>query len=296
LISDRGVCTAMAEPDLRVDPLTGAHVVVTPWRQHRPNLPDGQCPFCPGGLEAPEPYETKYIPNRWPGLPGGRAEVVLHSPEHNSSFPSMGPEGAARVVELWSERTAVLGAREDVGYVYVFENRGRLIGATIDHPHSQILAFGLVPPIPRAELAQDTCSLCRDPDDELIVTRHSEWLATVPWAPSWPYEIVIFPRSHVADLPVAGPQLRAGLGTILVDVIRRLEPLFGADSPYMLWIHQRPADGNDWPAAHLHLHVAPVMRGPGVMRHLSSAELGAGMLFNSVDPSLAAVQLRNPNR
>jgi UDPglucose--hexose-1-phosphate uridylyltransferase len=208
----------------------------------------------------------------------------------------MGPEGAARVVELWSERTAVLGAREDVGYVYVFENRGRLIGATIDHPHSQILAFGLVPPIPRAELAQDTCSLCRDPDDELIVTRHSEWLATVPWAPSWPYEIVIFPRSHVADLPVAGPQLRAGLGTILVDVIRRLEPLFGADSPYMLWIHQRPADGNDWPAAHLHLHVAPVMRGPGVMRHLSSAELGAGMLFNSVDPSLAAVQLRNPNR
>jgi UDPglucose--hexose-1-phosphate uridylyltransferase len=233
-----------------------------------------------------------YIPNRWPGLPGGRAEVVLHSPEHDSSFQSMGRERAVRVVELWSQRTAVLGAREDVGYVFVFENRGRLIGATIDHPHSQVLAFGLIPPIPAAELAHGTCSLCRYPDDELIVTRHSEWLASVPWAPSWPYEILIFPRSHVADLPAAGAQLRAGLGAILVEIMTRLEALFGRGTPYMLWIHQRPTDGNDWPAAHLHLHVAPVMRGPGVMRHLSSAELGAGILFNSIDPGQAATKLR----
>ena len=282
----------MGEPDLRIDPLTGAHVIVTPWRQHRPNLPDGQCPFCPGGLEAPEPYEVMCIPNRWPGLPGGRAEVVLHCPEHDSSFRSMGCRGAVRVVELWSDRTAVLGTREDVGYVFVFENRGRLIGATIDHPHSQILAFGLIPPIPAAELAQQTCDLCHDPNDELIVTRHSGWLASVPWAPSWPYEMVISPRAHVADLPAAGPRSRAELGVIMVECMVRLEALFGSGAPYMLWVHQRPTDGNDWPTAHLHLHLAPVMRGPGVVRHLSSAELGAGMLFNSVDPGQAAAKLR----
>jgi UDPglucose--hexose-1-phosphate uridylyltransferase len=235
---------------------------------------------------------VKYIPNRWPGLPGGRAEVVLHSQDHGSSFQLMGIERAARVVELWSARTAVLGAREDVGYVFVFENRGRLIGATIDHPHSQILAFGLVPPIPAAELSQGICDLCRDPDDELVVTRHSSWLASVPWAPMWPYETVIFPRSHVADLPTAGSQSRAELGAILVESMIRLETLFEPGTPYMLWIHQRPTDGNDWPAAHLHLHLAPVMRGPGVIRHLSSAELGAGILFNSVDPGEAAAQLR----
>jgi UDPglucose--hexose-1-phosphate uridylyltransferase len=286
----------VGEPDLRIDPLTGAYVIVTPWRQHRPNLPEGQCPFCPGGLEAPEPYDVMCIPNRWPGLPGGRAEVVLHCPEHDSSFQSMGGGGAARVVELWSERTAALGAREDVDYVFVFENRGRLIGATIDHPHSQILAFGLVPPIAAAELAQEKCDLCRDPDDKLIITRHSEWLGSVPWAPSWPYEMVIFPRDHIADLPAAGPRLRAGLGTILVECMVRLEALFGPGTPYMLWIHQRPTDGNDWPGAHLHLHLAPVMRGPGVVRHLSSAELGAGILFNSVDPGQAAAKLRQLGR
>jgi UDPglucose--hexose-1-phosphate uridylyltransferase len=282
----------MGEPDLRIDPLTGAHVIVTPWRQHRPILPGGQCPFCPGGLEAPEPYDVRYVANRWPGLLGGRAEVILHSPDHDSSFPLMGPDGAARVVELWSARTEALGERQDVDYVFVFENRGRLIGATIDHPHSQIMGFGLVPPIPGTELAQPICDLCRDPDDELVVTRQSGWLAIVPWAPSWPYEILIFPRGHVADLPAAGPELRAGLAAILLECLVRLEALFGLGTPYMLWIHQRPTDGKDWPTAHLHLHIAPVMRSPGAVRYLSSAELGAGMLFNSVDPGQAAAELR----
>lgn len=282
----------MSEPDLRIDPLTGAHVIVTPWRQHRPHLPEGQCPFCPGGLEAPGPYEVMHIPNRWPGLQGGRAEVVLHSPEHGSSFQSMGSEKAVRVVEIWSARTAALGARDDVDYVFIFENRGRLVGATIDHPHSQILAFSLIPPIPSAELAQPACDLCSDLDDDLLVNRHAEWLAMVPWAPSWPYETLIFPRDHIADLPSAGPVLRAGLGSILVECMIRLESLLGGGTPYMLWVHQRPADGNDWPNAHLHLHLAPLMRDPGAVRHLSSAELGAGILFNSVDPSQAAAKLR----
>src|SRR6266567_3335771 len=224
----------MSETDLRIDPLTGAWVVVTPWRQHRPNLPDGLCPFCPGGLEAPGPYDVLHIPNRWPGLPDGCHEVILHSPDHDSSFPALGGYRSDRVVELWSARTAVLGSREDVGYVFVFENRGRMIGTTIDHP-----------------------------------------------------------RSHVADLPTAGPQLRTGLGMILVDSLTRLERLLGPDAPYMLWIHQRPAGRDDWPTAHLHLHLAPVLRAPGVSRHLAAAELGAGVFFDPVDPQEAAAQLRS---
>src|ERR1035441_8104279 len=54
----------MSDADLRIDPLTGAYVVAPPWRQQRPNRPDGLCPFCPGGLEAPEPYDVRHFPNR----------------------------------------------------------------------------------------------------------------------------------------------------------------------------------------------------------------------------------------
>jgi UDPglucose--hexose-1-phosphate uridylyltransferase len=281
----------MTETDLRIDPLTGAHVVVTPWRQHRPNRPDGLCPFCPGGLETPGPYDVRCIPNRWPALPGGCHEVILHSPEHDSSFPILGECRSARVVELWSARTAALGSRPDVRYVFVFENRGRPIGTTIDHPHSQIMAFADIPPIPKSELSESYCNLCKEFDDKLIITRRSGWQASVPWAPSWPYEMLIYPHSHVADLPRAGPRLRTGLAAILVDTLTRLEHLFGRGAPYMLWIHQQPTTGEDWPAAHLHAHLAPIQRAPGVIRHLAAAELGAGVFFDPVDPREAAAQL-----
>jgi UDPglucose--hexose-1-phosphate uridylyltransferase len=283
----------VSDADLRIDPLTGASVMVTPWRQQRPNLPEGRCPFCPGGLEAPEPYDVRHIPNRWPALPDGRHEVILHTPDHCSSFPALGEERSARVVELWSARTAVLGSRDDVAYVFVFENRGRLIGSTIEHPHSQIMAFGTIPPVPAAELSASTCHLCPDPDDDLLVTRRAGWQAAVPWAPSWPYELLISPRGHVADLLAAGPELRQGLAVILVDVLTRLERLLGPDAPYMLWAHQRPNDGGDWPAAHLHLHLAPALRAPETLRHLASAELGAGVFFDPVDPRQAAAEWRS---
>ena len=116
----------------------------------------------------------------------------------------------------------------------------------------------------------------------------------MPWAPSWPYELLLYPRDHVADLPAAGPRLRAGLGAMLVDAITRVERLLGRGAPYMLWVHQRPARPGDWPAAHLHLHLAPALRAPGVARHLAAAEFGAGVFFDPVDPRQAAAQLRAP--
>jgi UDPglucose--hexose-1-phosphate uridylyltransferase len=284
----------VTDAELRIDPLTGAQVVVTPWRQQRPNLPGGPCPFCPGGLEAPEPYDVRYIKNRWPALPDGRHEVVLHAPEHCSSFPDLGEDRSARVVDLWSARTATLGSRPDVAYVFVFENRGRQIGSTIEHPHSQVMAFSSIPPIPAAELSAATCYLCSSPAGDLLVTRRSGWQAAVPPAPSWPYELLIYPQAHIADLPAAGPELRAGLAAMLVDVLTRLDKLLGPDPPYMLWAHQRPTDGADYPAAHLHLHLAPALRAPGVTRHLASAELGAGVFFDPVDPRQAAARWRAP--
>jgi UDPglucose--hexose-1-phosphate uridylyltransferase len=225
-------------------------------------------------------------------LPGGRHEVVVHSPDHDCSFPSLGVTGTARVIELWSARTAALAAREDVGYVFVFENRGRAVGATIDHPHSQILAFDMVPPIPAAELSRAACELCQAADNQLTVARHGQWQAQVPWAPSWPYEMLILPHDHVADLPSASQRLRSELAAILVTCLTGVERLFGNGAPYMLWIHQRPATGHDWPAAHLHLHLAPLLRGPGTIRHLAAAEQGAGVFFDPVDPAAAAAQLK----
>ena len=98
--------SADPRPKLRHDQRSGARVWVVGDRQQRPNLPSSSCPFCPGGLEAPEPYEVRWFPNRWPPLEGDRCEVLLFCPEHGGSLAGLGCERVRRVVDLWAERTA----------------------------------------------------------------------------------------------------------------------------------------------------------------------------------------------
>lgn len=276
--------------DLRRDPLSGRRTVVVGSRQGRPNLPSAGCPFCVGGLEAPEPYEVKWFPNRWPAMPDARCEMVLYTPDHDAEFWTLGTEGARRVVDLWAERTAELGARDDVDYVLVFENRGPEVGATIPHPHGQIYAYPEVPPEPLRELVDGVLEPALVPD-ELVVSERGDWRAWVPAAASWPYELLVAPRTEVPDLP--DPRCdRDGLAAVLVDALARLDQVFDAPMPYMMWIHQRPTDGGVWPGARLHLHVSPLYRAPGVQRFVASAELGAGIYFNPVVPGDAAAALR----
>ena len=279
--------------DLRHDGLTGATTVVTGSRQARPNLPSTGCPFCVGGLEAPEPYDVRWFTNRWPAIPDGRAEVLLYTPHHEGTWSSRGVDGARRVVDLWAERTAAQGARDDVAYVLPFENRGPEVGATIAHPHGQLYAFPTVPPAARVELDHGSCALCAEPPtEELVVARSGGWTAAVPVAATWPYELRFAPAAHVPDLVTADDGERDDLAALLVDVLGRLDRRFEAPMPFMLWVHQRPTDGGDWPAAHLHVHVAPLLRSAGVPRFVAAGELGSGVFFNPVVPEAAAEELR----
>jgi UDPglucose--hexose-1-phosphate uridylyltransferase len=303
------------DPELRLDPLTGEWVTIVGHRQARPNLPDARCPFCVGGLEAPDPYDVHAFPNRWPAMtpgppaaPGtgagplaaparGAAEIVLYTPDHDASLASLGPTGVRRVIDLWAERTAELLARPEVRYVLVFENRGREVGATIDHPHGQIYAFGFVPPVPARELevaASDGCPLCAETEREAtdgtrVVFDDGAWLAWVPFASGWPYGLVVAPRRHVDGIPALDGAGRDGLAAALADVLARYDRLFDAPFPYMLWIHQQPGEVH----AHLHVHLAPPLRAPETMRFVAAGELGSGTLFNPIVPEVAAAALRD---
>jgi len=280
----------------RRDPLTGDLAFVVPKRQGRPNLPASGCPFCVGGLEAPEPYDVFAFTNRWPALSDGRAEVVLYTPDHDATFWSLGRKGARKVVDLWAERSAVLGARHDVAYVLVFENRGPEVGATIAHPHGQIYAYDVVPPRPLVELQRhDPAAFALEApgvSGERLVTEIGGWRAWVPWAPTWSYELLLAPTDPVPDLPSLDDAGRDDLAALLVDVLTRYDLVFDEPMPYMLWIHQRPFDGGDWPGARVHLHLAPSRRGPATQRFVAAAELGAHVYFNPVDPDDAAAALR----
>jgi UDPglucose--hexose-1-phosphate uridylyltransferase len=275
--------------DLRVDPHSGALTFVVGGRQDRPNLPNSVCPFCPGGLEAPETYDVRWFPNRWPPLPDGRCEIVLYTPRHDATFWALGEAGAVRVIDLWAERTAALGALADVAYVLVFENRGPEVGSTITHPHGQIYAFDFVPDVPLRELDR---GLSFGPPGERLVATEAGWHAWVPEAPTFPYALLLVPDEEIPDLPSLSPPGRRALARLLIDVLARLDRLFAAQTPYMLWIHQRPFDGGNWPQARLHVEIVTPWRASGVARYVAAGELGSGVFWNPVAPEDAAQALR----
>ncbi len=281
--------SADGDGDVRVDVQTGARIFIVASRQERPNLPELTCPFCVGGLEAPEPYEVRWFPNRWPAMTDGRCEVVLYTQEHDATFWSLGVTGARKVIDLWAERSAALGARPDVDYVLVFENRGAEVGATIGHPHGQIYAFDFVPDVPARELRRGRPT--GDPRQRIVATA-SGWKASVPEAPTFPYALVLCPDADVPDLPSLDDPGRDGLARLLVDVLARLDRVFGAPTPYMLWIHQRPFDSGEWPYAKVHVEIVSPWRAAGVPRYVAAGELGSGVFFNPVSPEDAARALR----
>lgn len=286
--------------ELRWDALAGRWVGIAGARQGRPNRPADDCPFCVGGLEAPEPYEVKAFPNRWPMFsPGapvrlagqtvpavGASEIVLYSPDHDASLASLSVADVRRVVDLWAERTAALQARDEVEYVLIFENRGADAGATIPHPHGQIYAFPFVPPVParEAELARrHGCALCAEEPGERLISELGDWRAWVPFASAHPYGLLLAPVGHLRDLPSLTDESRDALAAILVDSLGRLDRMFDLPFPYMLWIHQ---------GVHLHVHVAPPRRSAETLRYVAAGELGSGTLMNPVPPEVAADALR----
>ncbi|MGI9578935.1 MAG: DUF4931 domain-containing protein [Microthrixaceae bacterium] len=278
--------------DHRTDPLTRAQSVVVPSRQKRPNLPNSGCPFCPGGLEAPEgTYDVKWFPNRWPAMPENRCEMVLYTPDHDRAFWQLSVSEARKVVDLWAERTRTLGERDDVAYVLVFENRGPDVGATIAHPHGQIYAYGEVPPQPLRELVDGVLEVPAA-GDELIVASHGPWVGWVPRAATWPYELLLADAAGHGALCDEGLD-RDGLALLLIDVLARLDQVAEGEMPYMMWVHQRPTNGEAFATQPVHVHIAPLLRSPGTPRFVAAAELGSHLYFNPVDPSAAAAELRD---
>lgn len=276
--------------ELRLDPTLGTAVHVVRTRQKRPNLPSSGCPFCVGGREAPEPYGVHWFTNRWPAMDGERCEVILYTPQHDASFWSLGVDGARKVIDLWADRTRELGARDDVDYVLVFENRGPEVGATIAHPHGQIYAYDHVPSRQRRRLdagwQPDPA-----PGDRLIV-EHEGWSAYVPYAPTFPLAVDIAPQHHLRDLPSMCDRDRDGLATILVDTLARLDRMYDVPLPYMMWLNQRPtvpagADDDAW----FGIEIVSPWRSSGVQRFIAAAEVASEEFFNPVIPEDVAARL-----
>ena len=276
--------------DLRTDPTHGTKVHIVGSRQNRPvlanNVDAQSCPFCVGGLEAPGHYDVHLFPNRWPAMPDERCDVLLYSPDHTASWSSMAVDHIEKIVALWAERTAEQSLRDDVACVFIFENRGAELGATIEHPHGQIYAFDHMPIRSGERLSWKPPS-----QSDLVVTGNDHWSCAVPPASAYPVALEMWPTSRVSDLMSMSVDQRQGLATLLNDVMSRLDQLFSSPLPYMLWINQRDFSSTIEPSHWLHIEIVSPWRGKNLMRYIAAAEVGTGEYFNPMKPESLAAQL-----
>jgi UDPglucose--hexose-1-phosphate uridylyltransferase len=204
----------------------------------------------------------------------------------------------------WADRSAALAALPGVEQVYCFENRGQEIGVTLTHPHGQIYAYPFVTPRTSRMLAmagQYRREAGRNLFDDVVAAELSggsrvvlageHWVAFVPHAAHWPYEVHLYPRRRVPDLQGLGPAERGEFCDVYLDVLRRFDRLFGVPAPYISAWHQAPVRAGRAEFA-LHLELFTIRRAAGKLKYLAGSESGMGAFTSDIAPEAAAAVLR----
>jgi UDPglucose--hexose-1-phosphate uridylyltransferase len=308
---------------VRRDPLLGDSVAIASHRQGRTyHPPANECPLCPsqGGRlsEIPDSsYDVVVFENRFPSLAGdsGRCEVVCFTSDHDSSFADLTEEQAGLVLEAWTDRTAELSHLPSVEQVFCFENRGEEIGVTLGHPHGQIYAYPFT--TPRTALMLRSLAAHKEAtggqnlfDDvvarelaegDRIVLETESWVAFVPYAAHWPYEVHLYPKRRVPDLLGLDEEARTEFPQVYLELLRRFDRIFGdgePPTPYIAAWHQAPFgalaefEGVSRDDFALHLELFTIRRTSGKLKFLAGSESGMSVFINDVPPEAAAQRLR----
>jgi UDPglucose--hexose-1-phosphate uridylyltransferase len=232
----------------------------------------------PDGAPADSPgWTVRVVPNKFPAIPG--QEVVVHGPAHVETFAALPADVLAATADAWHARREA--HRSEAAWTAVAVNEGPAAGASLDHSHSQIVPFPEIPPVVEAQSAAfaEHCNLCWALGvEDARTVRHADGLRTI--APAWSrfaYELWIAPDAHVA---------RPGwyeLAKAIADAARRLRAVLGADLAWNCVVYAAPSSVDRW---HWHAEVWPRLT------VAASAELGAGVWINIVNPDVAADELR----
>jgi UDPglucose--hexose-1-phosphate uridylyltransferase len=304
------------QPHRRFNPLTREWLLVSPNRTQRPwqgqteatglgNLLqyDPACYMCPGNRRSTGNLNPHYknvfvFDNDYPTLlphaesgkmnqrdllvaesESGICRVMCFSPRHDLTLSAMHEKDLRTIVDCWASQFQELGARREIQYVQIFENRGAMMGASNPHPHCQIWSTASLPEIPQAEQesqaayhqAKHSCLLCdyltiEASEAVRIVVRNEHFLALVPYWAVWPFETMIVSERHLGAIDELTSNERDALGDILRRLTARYDNLFQTSFPYSMGFHQRPTDGQEHPEWHFHGHFFPPLLRSALIR------------------------------
>lgn len=192
--------------------------------------------------------------------------------------------------------------------MFCFENRGAEIGVTLGHPHGQIYGYPFVTPrtelmlrsmeTHRAETGRnlfDDVVAREEKDGSRIVIAAEHWVAFVPYAAHWPYEVHLHPRRRVPDLRELDEAARTEFPQVYLELLRRFDRIFGPGeppTPYISAWHQAPFRAPGREDFGLHLELFTIRRTSGKLKFLAGSESGMNVFINDVPPEAAAQRLR----
>lgn len=330
-IDTRKLDSRSPTPLMRMDVLTGEWVSIAAHRQDRAFLPaKDRDPLAPqtaqNESEIPDCYDVAVFENRSPSFGPdvlkkertraereelaavgfrkerravGRCEVISFCPGSEGSLGSLSATRMRTVIEAWASRTEALQAIPGIEQVFVFENRGKEIGVTLEHPHGQIYGYPFVTPR-TSRLLSSIATVGRDffarlleieQSSARVITQTNSFTAFVPFAARWPLEIHLLPHRQIPDLSELSEAERNELAPLYRRLLRSLDRIFDSPTPYISAWHQAPVNRGR-AEVRLMLQITSPRRHANKLKYLAGSESAMGVFIGDVEPETQAELIR----
>ena len=323
--------------ELRQDLTSGDWVLLAPGRASRPKFldqkkkprkptPKNKCPFedlrksgnWPPILALPSEKDWKIavIPNKYPAISRGpvcsvpfrygiyhaRTAVGTHNlivtRDHNKHFTDLSKAEAAKVFEVFQALHGMAAKDRCAAYVSSFYNYGQEAGASVWHPHYQILSLPIIPPHNVRSLrgANDyfkkfgRCVRCdiikvERKKKTRVIFENEHAIALAPYASKRPFELTVLPKKHWASFRETPPAAVRDVALALQSALQRMKK-YANDPDLNFFIHDTPLDHKDYRHHHWHIEVIPRIA------FEAGFEFSTRIDINVVDPDAAAAILR----
>lgn len=280
---------------------------------HEHQTPPEVLAFRPGEGEPNTPgWKVRVVPNKFPALNPkedfgtretgdyttltgyGVHEVIIESPDHDGTLDRYNPEQLMRIMEVMKERYQELSRDPLLRYIQIFKNHGAIAGASLEHPHFQLLATPVIPPLVQEEIegaykyyaTHGECIYCTMGASEMeenrrLVEANENFIAFCPYFSRSPFEFWIVPRRHSSDFSQMTREQMRDLAALIQSVFSRfMESL--ENPPFNIMLHTAPVDLEAAEYYHWHLEVVPRLT------IWAGFELGTGIYINPTPPEVAA--------
>ncbi len=260
-------------------------------------------------------WTTVVIPNKYPAfIPGGELdrkkegnffekmnavgfhEVVI-TKDHHKFLALLPIERVRELIDTYVDRFRDLSKKKKVNYVAIFHNHGPEAGASVYHPHSQIIGLPLIDTDLEGALKKaknyaktKSCIYCKMNEWEIkekkrIVYENKNFIAICPFASKAAFQVIISPKKHLSYFEKITEEEKGDLADMFKKVLLKLNKALD-DPPYNYYLHCAPSDGKDHSYYHWHWTIIPKTS------IWAGFELGVGIEISTIEPEKAAEYLR----